>query len=258
MPPSTQYGNTTSTALNPSNFASSGPNEPVFHTTHFAQSGHKDQPSLKLLDPNAPGLRTANESFQQALDEMELSPKATFNPHSFSRALNPSNIAPELQGKATKVNSTDIGPTRKQQFLSIQDLQEPSRPVAPNAHDPSRTGQPDPNILFYTQPSPSSYDRQPANSSRRPSYASQFTSSSMGSSRRRESEDGSYMSSSPAGDDKLSSNVTSRANSAATISTTTSNRARINPISFPQPVSIFVSAICNFETNTFLGRSIRH
>lgn len=173
-------------------------------------------------------------------DDSSLSPKAVFSSQSFSRSPDPSP-SQQTQGYRNPSKTANVA---KSQFLTIQDLQEVS-PLTPfslampdTAINPKTTPT-DPNFIFHTQPSPSSYDRQPLSNSRRPSYASQMTTSSIDSSRSRriESDDVSFRSSSPAGDEEAASNATSRANSTATATISSSrSSSRVHPMVFPQPV----------------------
>lgn len=174
-----------------------------------------------------------------------LDPVSTFGNSLFSRSVAHSKPFQSAPGTPRSQPSTT------QQFLTIHDLQDMnscSSPSMPSDH--STPGFAD-DILEHG--SPSSFDRLPPSDSRRPSYASQLTNSSIGSgSKRLESVDYGVESSSPKVQyytDEACPNASIRSNSTAAAP---SDSRSINPIVFPQPVS-FSIAIC-YNTNLTIIR----
>lgn len=175
-----------------------------------------------------------------------LDPVSTFGNSLFSRSV--------AQPKAFKSapGTPRSQPSTQQQFLTINDLQDMNSCSSPSmTSDVSASGFADDML---EQGSPSSFDRLPPADSRRPSYASQLTNSSMGSGGKRlESVDyGSLESSSPKAQfytDEAFPNASIRSNS--TTAAPPSNSRSINPIVFPQPVSLSIAIRYNTNLNCY-------
>ena len=229
--------------------------------------------------------RSFNPTYRNIiLDDTPVSPKATIFSPRFLGQSQPSPLStnfPPAPVRTQPSQPAQVKPTvtqspaplffrsqppqqpPKQPFLTIQDIQDVSPlssfSYASNDSDSSAApnnanSQIDPNFLFGSTsgPSSSNFDRNPTtmSDSRRPSYASQMTASSVGSTCKRyeSADDISLCSSSPTNQstnyisetNEDHSSHTTRSNSTAPTSFLTSTRSnsRVNPIVFPQPVSV--------------------
>lgn len=161
-------------------------------------------------------------TFALTLEDTPIPPKSLlFAPQPTSiRSLDPSSRSLPPSKPLASTSTSQPAVQFSKQFLTIDDLH--------STQDPNFTSSP-------------TYDRQLPPDSRRPSYASQVTNSSVSSNTKRyDSDDASMLSTSPPNYSYLEgdhSSLTTRSNSTAAASSSTAS-SRMNPIVFPQPVSI--------------------